>query len=241
MLATVKLISLQNVSYSFSGRAEQALSNINLEIQGGLTVGIIGESGSGKSTLVDAILGLLEVQEGHIRLNGEDIEENIRAWQQHIGYVPQSVYLLDDTLRSNIAFGVPDEDIDEDAVQRAVHAAQLDQFVKSLTDGLGTNIGERGDRISGGQRQRIGIARALYHDPPILILDEATSALDVKTEAGVMQAVHALHGKKTIFIIAHRLSTVERCDLVVRLQDGFVAEAGSFDEVVGQSSADMDN
>lgn len=235
-LQAIKSISLNRVSFSYPGRKQRALNNINLKIIGGLTVGIIGDSGSGKSTLVDAILGLLKATKGQISYNGRNIEENIHAWQQHIGYVPQSVYLLDDTLLANIAFGIRDDDIDEEAVRRAAHAAQLNDFIESLEDGLNTKVGERGERISGGQRQRIGIARALYHDPPILVLDEATSALDTKTEKGVMQAVYTLQGNKTILIVAHRLSTVKRCDMIIRLQDGCVAETGSFNEVVGQLS-----
>jgi ABC-type multidrug transport system fused ATPase/permease subunit len=151
---------------------------------------------------------------------------NVRGWQSRIGYVPQSIYLTDDTLRSNVAFGLLLDQIDEQAVVRALRAAQLDEFVKQLPDGLDTVVGERGVRLSGGQRQRIGIARALYHDPPVLVLDEATSALDVATERGVVEAVEALHGKKTILIVAHRVSTVERCDVVVRLANGAITDIG---------------
>ncbi len=175
-------------------------------------MGFVGPSGSGKSTLVDVILGLLTPGTGQVIVDGRDIQQNLRAWQDQIGYVSQSIYLTDDTLRRNVAFGLPNEEIDNAAVRRALKAAQLEDFVAGLPDGQETLVGERGVRLSGGQRQRIGIARALYHDPSVLVLDEATSALDVITEQGVMQAVNALHGVKTILIVAHRLSTVESCD-----------------------------
>jgi len=156
-----------------------------------------------------------------------DIAGNPRGWQDQIGYVPQSIFLTDDTLRNNVAFGLAPDQIDEAAVARAIKAAQLEGFVATLRDGLNTLVGERGVRLSGGQRQRIGIARALYHDPPVLVLDEATSALDSATERGVMQAVLALHGTKTVLIIAHRLSTVEQCDRLYRVADGRVVAEGT--------------
>ena len=185
-------------------------------------VGFIGTSGAGKSTLVDILLGLLTPDTGEVRVDGKDIQANLRNWQDQIGYVPQSIFLTDDTLRRNVAFGLADEQIDDAAVQRAIRAAQLEEFVAGLPDGLETLVGERGIRLSGGQRQRIGIARALYHDPAVLVLDEATSALDTDTELGVMQAVTALQGNKTILIVAHRLSTVEHCDRLYRLEQGMV-------------------
>lgn len=156
----------------------------------------------------------------------------MRQWQDQIGYVPQSIYLTDDTLRANIAFGIPDDEIDKDAVSRAIHASQLEAFILSLPDGENILVGERGVRLSGGQRQRIGIARALYHDPEILVLDEATSALDTITELGVMKAVMDLHGKKTIIIVAHRLSTVENCDRLYRLEEGRIVDEGTPSELI---------
>jgi ABC-type multidrug transport system fused ATPase/permease subunit len=196
---------------------------MTLRIRKGESVGFVGPSGSGKSTLVDVILGLLTPGCGQVLVDAEDIQKNLRAWQDQIGYVPQSIYLTDDTLRRNVAFGLASEAIDDTAVAHAVRAAQLEEFVAALPKGLETIVGERGVRLSGGQRQRIGIARALYHDPAVLVLDEATSALDTATEEGVMQAVTALHGSKTLLIVAHRLSTVAHCDRLFRLEQGRIA------------------
>jgi ABC-type multidrug transport system fused ATPase/permease subunit len=167
-----------------------------------------------------------------VLVDGTDIGTNLRGWQDQIGYVPQSIFLTDDSLRRNIAFGIVDERIDEASVLAAVRAAQLDELVASLPDGLNTLVGERGVRLSGGQRQRIGIARALYHDPAVLVLDEATSALDTATERGVMDAVNALHGNKTIIIVAHRLTTVAHCDKLYRLDRGRLVSEGVYEEVV---------
>lgn len=227
-----KEISLTDIIYNYPETEKSALDNINIKIKQGESVGFIGPSGSGKSTLIDIILGLLNPGSGHVVVDGDDIQKNLRAWQDQIGYVPQSIYLTDNTLRHNIAFGLSDEEIDEAAVKHAIHAAQLDEFVSSLTGGMETMVGERGIRLSGGQRQRIGIARALYHDPNILVLDEATSALDTGTEDGVMQAVTALHGKKTVIIVAHRLTTVEHCDYLYQLKQGGVVAQGTPDELL---------
>jgi ABC-type multidrug transport system fused ATPase/permease subunit len=190
-------------------------------------VGFVGSSGSGKSTLIDVILGLLKPKAGVVLFDGHNIQDCLRAWQSQIGYVPQTIYLTDESLRENIAFGIPAEQIDEQALQRAIQAAQLSEFVSNLPSVLETVVGERGVRLSGGQRQRIGIARALYNDPQILVLDEATSALDMETEAEVMQAIYALHGQKTILMVAHRLSTVSRCDVIYRLDFGEVVAHGA--------------
>ena len=213
-------IELRRVTYTYPGAAEPALKDTSLVITRGELVGFVGVSGAGKSTLVDILLGLLTPDEGEVRVDGKNIQENLRNWQDQIGYVPQSIYLTDDTLRRNVAFGLSDEHIDDFAVQRAIQAAQLTNFVASLPNGLATIVGERGVRLSGGQRQRIGIARALYHDPAVLLLDEATSSLDTVTEHDVMQAVTALHGSKTILIVAHRLSTIEHCDQVYQMKQG---------------------
>lgn len=222
-----KELRITGLDYRYPGAAQLALDGVSLAIRRGETVGFIGVSGSGKSTLVDVILGLLSPERGKVEVDGKDIQKDLRSWQDQIGYVPQSIYLTDDTLRRNVAFGVRDEEIDNVAVERAVRSAQLDTFVDSLPDGLDTMVGERGIRLSGGQRQRIGIARALYHDPSVLVLDEATSALDTDTETGVMQSVTALHGSKTIVIVAHRLTTVEKCDRLIRLEAGRVLEEGA--------------
>jgi ABC-type multidrug transport system fused ATPase/permease subunit len=219
-------IEVELVRYRYPSAKAWALDGLSLAIRRGESVGVIGPSGSGKSTLVDVILGLLTPTDGSVLLDGEDIQADLRGWQDQVGYVPQSVYLTDDSLRRNVAFGLSDTMIDDTAVRRALRAAQLEEFVASLPDGVETMVGERGVRLSGGQRQRIGIARALYHDPPMLVLDEATSALDSVTESGVMDAVTALQGEKTILIVAHRLSTVERCDRLYRLKRGKVVAEG---------------
>ncbi|MFU8814061.1 MAG: ABC transporter ATP-binding protein [Pseudomonadales bacterium] len=215
-------LSVSNVSYTYPSGSGPAVHDITLSISKGESVGFIGPSGSGKSTLIDVILGLLPPDSGTVTVDDADIHEHIRAWQDQIGYVPQSIYLTDDTLRRNVAFGLADDEIDNAAIDVAIDAAQLRDFVARLPDGLDTVVGEHGMRLSGGQRQRIGIARALYHDPAVLVLDEATSALDTATEHDVMQAVYALQGSKTILIVAHRMSTVERCDRVYRLEDGLL-------------------
>lgn len=213
-------LQLDSVGYTYQGTKNATLAEINLNISCGDSIGIIGESGAGKSTLVDVMLGLLSPNIGCVTIDGVDIQSNLRAWQNKIGYVPQSIFLTDDSLRRNVAFGLDSNEIDENAVKAAIKSAQLQDYVDSLPDGLDTVVGERGIRISGGQRQRIGIARALYHNPSVLVLDEATSALDSETEASVMEAVYELKGNKTIIIIAHRLSTVSRCDLLFELKQG---------------------
>ncbi len=217
-------LTLDQVSFQYPNSQTQALRSVSMSIPRGASVGFIGGSGAGKSTLVDIILGLLTPVSGTVRVDGVDIQTNMRGWQDQIGYVPQSIFLTDDTLRRNVAFGLPADQIDEVAVWRAIHAAQLEQFVNDLPQGLDTVVGERGIRLSGGQRQRIGIARALYHDPPVLVMDEATSSLDIATERGFMEAVCSLQGKKTLLIVAHRLSTVEHCDRLFRLDQGRVLE-----------------
>lgn len=219
-------LSLHDIGFSYVDTQSKAINNINISIKKGECIGFIGPSGSGKSTLVDVILGLLTPDHGTIAVDGQNIKNNIRSWQDQIGYVPQTIYLTDDTLRHNIAFGIVDSEVDNSAVDRAVKAAQLDEFLYDLPLGLETMVGERGVRLSGGQRQRIGIARALYHDPAVLILDEATSALDSNTERGVMKAVSALKGDKTLLIIAHRLSTLEHCNRIYRLEKGEIVSEG---------------
>ena len=225
-------IVLENVSFCYQGAHEAALKSISICIPHGTSVGFVGGSGAGKSTLVDVILGLLPPTSGRVTVDGQNIHDSLRGWQNVIGYVSQSIYLCDDTIRRNIAFGVPEKDIDNDAVWRALKSAQLDEFVESLPDRAETFVGERGVRLSGGQRQRIGIARALYHDPEVVVLDEATSALDTETEKGVMAAVDALHGVKTLIIVAHRLTTVSGCDLLYRLDKGRVVQSGTYAEVI---------
>lgn len=215
-----KQIEVSNITYFYPDTKKPSLNDFSIIINKGESVGFVGSSGSGKSTLIDCILGLLHPEHGEIKVDGEKIGKNLRAWQNQIGYVPQTIYLTDDNLRRNVAFGLSNEQIDKDAVLRAISAAQLDVFVQSLPDGLDTIVGEHGVRLSGGQRQRIGIARALYHDPDVLVLDEATSALDSQTEKDVMRAITALQRSKTILIVAHRLSTLEACDQIYTLEGG---------------------
>lgn len=219
-------LEIDRVSFRYPSVEVQAMCDISLVIPRGAAVGFIGGSGAGKSTLVDILLGLLTPISGAVKVDGCDIQTNLRGWQDQIGYVPQSIYLTDDTLRRNIAFGLPPDKIDESAVLRAVRAAQLEQFVNDLPGGLDTMVGERGVCLSGGERQRIGIARALYHSPSVLVLDEATSSLDTATEGAVMRAVSALKGGKTIIIVAHRLSTVEQCDRLYEIEMGRVVKEG---------------
>ena len=225
-------ISLSGISYRYPQSDKSSLEDISIRISRGASIGVVGESGSGKSTLVDVMLGLLDPQKGHVALDGKDIRTNLRSWQERIGYVPQEIYLTDDSLRNNIAFGVPVASIDEDRVWKALRSAQLEEFTNELPEGLDTAMGERGVRLSGGQRQRVGIARALYHDPTVLVLDEATSSLDEKTEEGSMEAVRSFKGEKTFVIVAHRLSTVKYCDVLHRMEEGKIVSSGSYEEVV---------
>ena len=228
------VLELRHITYTYPGAERASLKDVSLAIQRDESVGFIGASGAGKSTLVDILLGLLSPDAGEVRVDGKEIQTNLRNWQDQVGYVPQSIFLTDDSLRRNVAFGLSDAQIDGAAVQRAIRSAKLEEFVASLPDGLDTLVGERGVRLSGGQRQRIGIARALYHDPAVIVLDEATSSLDTDTEHEVMQAVRALHGSKTIVIVSHRLSTVAHCDRLYKLHQGRVVQEGLFADVVNE-------
>lgn len=213
-------IELRDIVYAYPNTDKLIFDHATLTIPIGASVGIVGVTGAGKSTIVDILLGLLEVREGTVCADGVDVKAYYRRFLKNIGYIPQMLFMLDDTIRRNVAFGVSDDRIDEERVWEVLREAQLDSFVKSLPDGLETTVGERGIRLSGGQRQRISIARALYYDPEVLILDEATSALDNDTEAAIMESINRLHGRKTLVIIAHRLQTIEKCDLVYRVEDG---------------------
>lgn len=215
-------IAVQKVCYQYPGTEEYVIDHASFEIPKGKTVAFIGTSGAGKTTMVDIILGLLQPQYGKIYADQLNIHKYPYMWQKKVGYIPQVIYLSDDTIRNNIAFGIKADEIDEDAIQLALQRAQLFEFVENLPEGLDTIVGDRGIRLSGGQRQRIGIARALYHDPEVLVLDEATSALDHETEAAVMSAIDNLQGSKTILIIAHRMSTIRNADLVYEVLDGSV-------------------
>jgi ABC-type multidrug transport system fused ATPase/permease subunit len=233
-MVLTQAITLSNIVYHYPNAATPALKGISLSIPAKSTAGIVGATGSGKTTTVDLILGLLEAQEGTLAIDGQIINEhNRRAWQRAIGYVPQQIYLADNTVAANIAFGVQEKDLDQAAVERAAKIANLHEFVTTdLPQGYATTVGERGVRLSGGQRQRIGIARALYHNPQVLILDEATSALDNFTEQVVMEAVNNLGHEITIILIAHRLSTVKDCDQIFLLEKGELKGRGRFEELM---------
>lgn len=219
-LPVKKSIELRDITYHYPNAEPLIFDHADMEIPVGAAVGIVGASGAGKTTVVDILLGLLDIQTGGVYADGVSIKENYRSWLKNVGYIPQMIFMLDDTIRKNVAFGIAGEEIDEERLWEVLKEAQLDEFVKSLPEGADTSIGERGIRISGGQRQRIGIARALYYDPEVLILDEATSALDNDTEAAIMDSINSLHGRKTLIIIAHRLQTIEKCDMIYRVENG---------------------
>lgn len=236
LLPFIDCISLKNITYQYPGACRNSLENISLTIAKGQSIGLIGKSGAGKTTLVDIILGLLTPQTGDILVDGVSIYQNLRSWQNIIGYVPQSIFLVDDTLEKNIAFGVPDHLIDSERLQKAIYLAQLSELVDQLPQGTQTVVGERGVLLSGGQRQRVGIARALYHEREILVFDEATAALDNETESLVTEAIKSLSGVKTMIIIAHRLSTIEHCDRIYMLGQGQIIGAGGYTEVALRDS-----
>ncbi|MDE7273206.1 MAG: ABC transporter ATP-binding protein/permease [Lachnospiraceae bacterium] len=213
-------IELKNIVYAYPNTDKLIFDRANMMVPYGKSVGIMGPSGAGKSTIVDILLGLLKIQEGSILCDGVDIFDNYPAWLAQIGYIPQSIYLVDEPVRNNIAFGIADDEIDDARIWDALEEAQLADFIKGLPEGLDTTIGDRGVRLSGGQRQRLGIARALYYNPEILVFDEATSALDNETEAAVMEAINSFHGRKTMIIIAHRLNTIEKCDIIYKVDEG---------------------
>ncbi|BCS30965.1 ABC transporter ATP-binding protein [Luteitalea sp. TBR-22] len=230
-------IAFEDVAYAYEGDRGAALQGIRLDIVRGDSIGIVGSTGSGKSTLVDVLLGLLPPSSGRLRVDGRDVRGHERAWQRRIGYVPQSVTLIDDTLRRNVAFGLPDGHIDEARVHEVLRLAQLDATVAGLPSGLDTVVGERGARLSGGERQRVAIARALYRDPDVLILDEATSALDSQTEQAIVAAIDHLRGVKTLVVVAHRLSTVRGCSRIVVLAEGRVVAEGAYEALLETSDA----
>ena len=217
-------IELNHISFHYPDSDKNIFTDAHMVVPKGKSVGIIGSSGAGKSTIVDILLGLLHAQEGQITCDGVDIFKNYESWLAQIGYIPQSIYLIDESIRDNIAFGIDEDKIDEKRIWEVLEEAQLKEFIEELPEGLDTTIGDRGIRLSGGQRQRIGIARALYHDPEILVFDEATSALDNETEAAVMEAVNSFHGKKTMVIIAHRLNTIEKCDMIYKVENEKIVE-----------------
>jgi len=231
-----KKIEMREVSFSYQKSDLPVLNKIDLNMEHNTTVGLVGATGSGKTTLVDILLGLLTPETGSIRVDGKEIDKkNLSAWQKNLGYVPQSIYLTDDTVEKNIAFAVSEEEIDSKQVKIAAQMANLDEFIQTLPEKYQTIVGERGVRLSGGQRQRIGIARALYHNPRVLVLDEATSALDGITENAIMDAIHNLSHKKTIIMIAHRLSTVKECDVIHMMKEGEIIESGIYKELINKN------
>ncbi|MCI9399840.1 MAG: ABC transporter ATP-binding protein [Lachnospiraceae bacterium] len=219
-LPVTKEVRLADITYHYPNSDKLIFNHASVSFPIGKSIGIVGTSGAGKTTIIDILLGLLKLQGGKVLADDVDIQTHYREWLANVGYIPQMIFLLDADIRKNVAFGIPEEEIDDQRLWYALREAQLDEFVKTLPEGIATGIGERGIRLSGGQRQRIGIARALYNDPEVLILDEATSALDNDTEAAIMDSINRLHGKKTLVIIAHRLQTIEKCDMVFRVEDG---------------------
>ncbi len=220
-----KNISVEELSFSYDEGEENVIDDVSFEIWKNTSVAFIGPSGAGKTTMVDIMLGVLKPQKGAVKVDGSNIADCMDAWHKKVGYIPQNIYLMDESLRKNIAFGVPEDEIDDEKVWKVLREAQLESVVKEMDEKLDTVIGEMGVRLSGGQRQRIGIARALYRDPEILVLDEATSALDTETEKAVMEAIDSLHGRMTLIIIAHRLSTIKNCDVVYEVKEGKVTRS----------------
>ncbi len=217
-------IVLENIYFTYNNQINESIKDLNIIIKPNDSIGIIGTSGAGKSTLVDIIIGLLKPTSGSIHVDGINIQNNLKSWHKLIGYVPQSIFLTDDSIKNNIAFGLKDEEVDMTALYSAIYAAQLSDFINSLPDGIETIVGERGARISGGQRQRIAIARALYHNPQILVFDEATSALDDDTERSVMNTINNLMDTKTLIIVTHKLQTVSKCNKIYKIENGVIKE-----------------
>jgi HlyD family secretion protein len=230
-------VTLNNIKFSYPGKDKPAVNGVDMTIPVNSVVGLVGSSGSGKSTLIDLLLGLLTPQQGNLNIDGVKITaENKRAWQDLLGFVPQSIFLSEGSIAENIAFGLPVHDIDMSQVMKAVNLAHLTELVEDLPDGVNTKVGERGVQLSGGQRQRIGIARALYHEAKVLVFDEATSALDGITEKIVMDAIHEFSGKKTIVMIAHRLKTVQKCDIIYLMKQGHIIDSGTYNELILKNS-----
>lgn len=233
-----RTLAAEHVSFSYPGATTPALHDVSLTVASGESVGFVGATGAGKSTLVDVLIGLLPPSAGRVTVDGVPLDATTgRAWRRRIGYVPQTVFLLDDTVRRNVAFGLPDRDVDDARIRHALDAAQLGGLIASLPEGIETEVGERGLRLSGGERQRIAVARALYHDPDVLVFDEATSALDAATEEALSEAIAALAGRKTILLIAHRLTTVRRCDRLVVIEQGRLVSEGTWDALLAESPA----
>jgi len=228
-----RILEIVNMKYSYPN-TDVAVADIeSLTVKAGESIGIVGESGSGKSTLVDLLIGILNPQSGSISVNGREITNDRRYWQDRIGYVPQHVYLMDTTIRRNVAFGLPEKSINNQDVEKALRLANLWDFVQGLPEGLDTMVGERGVRLSGGQRQRLGIARALYGNPEVIVLDEATSALDTETEREIVESFREIAHDHTLIVVAHRTSTLAHCSRLIRLEKGRIVQEGTFEEVIG--------
>jgi ABC-type multidrug transport system fused ATPase/permease subunit len=236
-----RILTFDQVQFTYPKARQLALKDLSLQIRAGERIGLIGPSGSGKTTLVDVLLGLLEPQAGEVRYNDQPLKNALAEWRVQVAYLPQQVFLIDDTLRRNVALGVEDLRIDETRLNEALRQARLEELVHQLPDGTDTILGERGIRLSGGQRQRVALARAFYHERSVLVMDEATSALDNETESEIVDEIRRLKGQKTLIVIAHRLTTVQYCDRIYRLQGGSIVEQGTYDQVIkqGKSAATM--
>jgi ABC-type bacteriocin/lantibiotic exporter with double-glycine peptidase domain len=225
-------IELNNIEFTYPQASQVTINNVSLCIKSGESIGLIGASGSGKSTLIDVLLGLLEPNKGEILYNGQPLSDHLLEWRSQVAYLPQKIFLIDNTLKNNIALGVPDDSIDVGRLNLAIKQAQIDDLVKQLSDGINTTIGEGGIRLSGGQRQRVALARAFYHNRSVLIMDESTSALDSETEKEIVNEIQRLKGKITLIVIAHRLSTIEYCDSIYRLSNGEIVEKVDYKDIV---------
>ena len=231
-----KDLRLRNVVFSYHNKQQLALEDISMKIQSGDSIGLIGLSGSGKTTLLDILLGLLEPQSGDIEFNGRQLQDNLEEWRSQVAYLPQQVFLIDNSMRCNVALGVEESVIDETKLREALRQARLSELVEQLPEGVDTILGERGVRLSGGQRQRVALARAFYHGRSVLVMDEATSALDNETEKEIVAEIQRLKGQKTMIVIAHRLTTVQHCDRIYRLEQGRIVEEGTPDQVLKKAS-----
>ena len=230
-------IELRNIYFTYPGKKSPVLKDLNIHIPVNHTIGFVGSSGAGKSTIIDLLLGLIHPQSGHLIVDDQIVTpDKLRAWQNSLGYVPQNIFLADCSIKENIAFGQDEDDIDANKIDHVVNMAHLDDMIKNLPDGVNTRVGERGVQLSGGQKQRIGIARCLYQEASVLIFDEATSALDGVTEKQIMNAIYEFSGKKTIIMIAHRIKTVAKCDIIFLMHDGQVIDSGNYNELLERSS-----
>ncbi|MDH5216888.1 MAG: ABC transporter ATP-binding protein/permease, partial [Gammaproteobacteria bacterium] len=229
-------LKAKNLRFSYPSAKDDAINDVSLKLKKGEAIAFIGPSGSGKTTLVDILLGLLEPQSGSVEVNGHPLSDNHRRLLDHVAYLPQHVFLIDDTLRANIAIGMDEEEVDDNLIHRAVCQAQLEDLVKRLPNGIDTVIGDHGLRLSGGQRQRVALARAFYHHKDVIIMDEATSALDSETEREIVNEINLLKGKTTLIVIAHRLTTIQECDHIYRLEGGRITHEGTFDEVTKRTN-----